>query len=87
MPIGIPSKEAKVEIEIRPVIGKLKWESVQYILESYIPFCAFYSPIHFALISCSIYIFWFKFLTQVLNMFIYILIVYFQLNQELSISQ
>ena len=24
MPIGIPSKEAKAEIEIRPVIGKLK---------------------------------------------------------------
>ena len=47
--IGIPSKEAKAEIEIYPVIGKDKIKVVQYDLELYKPFYAFYSSIHFAI--------------------------------------
>ena len=36
IPIGIPSKEAKVEIEIHPVIAGAKTrKSVQYNLELY----------------------------------------------------
>ena len=49
VPIGIPSKEANVEIEIHPVIGEAKRESVQYNLVLYKPFCTFYTSIHFAL--------------------------------------
>ena len=32
--IGIPTKEAKAEMETYPVIVEAKWESVQYNLES-----------------------------------------------------
>ena len=48
-PLGIPSKEAKSEIEIYPVIVKAEKENVQYNLELYKPFCALYSSIRFAL--------------------------------------
>ena len=51
-PIGIPSREANIEIEIHPVIAevqKLKQQSVQYSLELHKPFCAFYSSFYFAL--------------------------------------
>ena len=50
IPIGIPTKEAKAEMETLPVIVEAKKkESVQYNLELYKPFCAFYSSIHFDL--------------------------------------
>ena len=42
IPIGLPRKETKAEIEINLVIVKIKQERVQYKLELYIPFCAFY---------------------------------------------
>ena len=47
VPIGIPKKEAKAEIEIHPVIVEAK--RIQYNLEMYKYFCAFYSQIHFSL--------------------------------------
>ena len=46
IPIGIPTKETKAEIETRPVIVEPKIESVQYNLELYKPFCALYSSIN-----------------------------------------
>ena len=49
IPIGKPTKEAKAEIEIHPVIVEPKKESAQYNLELYKPICAFYSSIHFDL--------------------------------------
>ena len=43
IPIGIPSKEAKREIEIHPVTSEAKKkESVQYNLELHNHFCASY---------------------------------------------
>ena len=47
--IRIPNKQAKAEIEIHPEIVEAKQESVQYNLDLYKRFCAFYSLIHFAL--------------------------------------
>ena len=47
--LGIPSKEIKAEIEIYPETAETKIRSLQYNLESYKPFCASYSSIHFAL--------------------------------------
>ena len=51
---GIPSKEAKAEIEIHPVIVEANVnegnvECVQYNLDLYKPFSTFYSSIYFAL--------------------------------------
>ena len=56
IPIVIPTKEARAEMETRPVIVEGK------IRKLYKPFCAFYSSVHFVLflllkISCFIYIF------------------------------
>ena len=48
-PLGIPTKEAKLEIEIHPVIAEAKILSVQYNLKPCKSFCAFYSSIHFDL--------------------------------------
>ena len=42
IPIGIPSKEAKSEIEIHPVIVEVKIKKCSYISELYKPFCVFY---------------------------------------------
>ena len=39
IPIGIPSKEAKPEIEIHPIIPEAKKESVLYNLWLYNPGC------------------------------------------------
>ena len=39
---GIPTKEAKAEIETHPVIVEPKIIRVQYSSELYKPFCAFY---------------------------------------------
>ena len=44
IPIGIPSKEAKPEIQIHPVIVEAKIRNI----ELYKPFGAFYSSIYFA---------------------------------------
>ena len=53
IPIGIPSKEAKAEIEIHFVIVEAKNKKiVQYNLELYklyVFYCVIYSSIHFAL--------------------------------------
>ena len=49
IPIGIPSKEAKAEIEMHPLSVKLKWGCIQYNLELYKPFWAFYVSVLFAL--------------------------------------
>ena len=49
IPIGIPSKEAKAEIETHPVISEVKLRKGSSKLEFYKPFCAFYSSIEFAL--------------------------------------
>ena len=48
IPMGIPIKEAKAEIETHPVIVGAKIR-VQYNLELYKTSCAFYSSIHFGL--------------------------------------
>ena len=59
IPIRIPSKELKAEIEMHAVPAKSKkW--VKYILEFYNPSCAFYIPIYCALFlqtkfSCFIF--------------------------------
>ena len=49
MPIGIPTKETKAEIESHPVTKKLKKVSVQYKLTLHKPFCASCSSTHFGL--------------------------------------
>ena len=49
IPIEIPSKESKAEIEIHPGIVEAKSKRVQYNLELYKPFYAFYSSIHLTL--------------------------------------
>ena len=42
MPIGMPSKEAKEEIETQPVTTKVKFKVVQNEVQSCAkPFCAF----------------------------------------------
>ena len=41
IPVGIPIKEAKAEMETHPVIAEVKIRHVQYNLELYKPFCAF----------------------------------------------
>ena len=46
---GIPSKEAKAEIETYPVIAEVKSKSIQYNLKLLKPFCASNSLIHFGL--------------------------------------
>ena len=45
--IGIPSKEAKSEIEIHPVIVDAKIRKCSIHLDLYKPFRAFYSSIYF----------------------------------------
>ena len=50
IPLGIPIKEAKSEIEIYPVIAEAKISKCSIYLELYKPFFAIYSSIHFALI-------------------------------------
>ena len=51
MLIRIPSKEAKAEIEIHPVIVEAKIIKCSiYNLELYKPLCAFYSSIYFTLL-------------------------------------
>ena len=89
IPIETPTKEAKAEMEIHPVIAEPKKESVQCNLELYKPFCVFYSSIHFDLflqlnnlISCCIYIFQSRLLTYVFFCHVFKVIIYFQLNQE-----
>ena len=49
IPIGVLVKEAKTEIEINPIIVETIIGSVQYKLQLYKRFCAFYSSIDFAL--------------------------------------
>ena len=48
IPTEIPTKEARAEIEIHPVIVEASINA-QYNLKSYKPFCAFYLLIQFAL--------------------------------------
>ena len=54
---GIPDKETKAEIEIHAAIVEAKMRSVQYNLELYKSFCAFYSSIDFPLFFSSTYFF------------------------------
>ena len=49
IPIGIPIKEVKAGIEIRPVILEPKIRKFTNNLNLYKPFCAFYSSINFVL--------------------------------------
>ena len=67
IPTGIPSKEAKVEIEIHTVIVKAKIRKYSIFILLY-----FFKKIF----SCFIYILQSKFLTNIL------ITLYFQLNQE-----
>ena len=67
IPTGIPTKEAKVEIEIHTVIVKAKIRKYSIFILLY-----FFKKIF----SCFIYILQSKFLTNILNT------LYFQLNQE-----
>ena len=48
--IGIPKKKQKQKLKQIQQSQKLKQESFQHNLELYIPFCAFHSSIHFALL-------------------------------------
>ena len=51
MPIGMPSKEAKAEIETHSVTTKVKFKAVQNEIQSCTkPFCVSYSSIHFGLL-------------------------------------
>ena len=49
IPIGIPRKEAKAEMEIHPITVETKIRKCSTYRKSYRPFCASYSPIYFAL--------------------------------------
>ena len=53
IPIGIPCKQAKPEMERHPVTAEIKKESVQYNLEIYKRFCASYLSIHLAQFCCT----------------------------------
>ena len=49
IPIGIPIKNSKAEMEAHPVTVEIRIRKVQYNLELHKPFCASYSSVHFAL--------------------------------------
>ena len=50
IPTGMPTKEAKAEIETHPVLKKLKCVSLKMCNSKlYKPFCASYSSFHFGL--------------------------------------
>ena len=49
IPIGIPTKEAKAEIEIHPVTTKAKTRKCLIYFKTYKLFCSLYSSIYFLL--------------------------------------
>ena len=87
-PIGISSEKAKKDIEIHPVtVGD---KIGQHCLRLYKSFSASYLSIHICLFpQCIFFVYSFqsKFLTYVIFIHIFIVILYFKLSRDFGISQ